>query len=409
MKSLIFSLLVLPTFAFAQAAADEECTPKMLQDALAYLEKVAFEELCVSQKLNVTDEQLVQKLAAENKDSKTINTFLKPTMRTSSSITYTLEPEVTLQPGEAIYFGVPGDIAKRSVRFTVLGHRQDKETEKGWGATRPDWDDVPGYTSVQFHSSTDKAHPWRYWMGDASGKFGSKFAEIRPKGEPEIENLYEFRIHGHGGVDGGGGTTDPLYADAIRLVATGKDQVLISQITMKVAPPKPERYISQTFSPGTDLGDADGVDAKYGGGQGFEGKFPDALVLAPYGKGAGDKPANLPNGWRMKGNKVYIPLPTGVSVTGLELAMGDSHPDGIRNKDGGWGTLGYAQISARLKRANGSTDVLMNRENVPPEGVLVGTPQDGCYKTQPGDELELETNRDTSYIMGLRIGVRDNK
>jgi hypothetical protein len=408
MKLFVF-LLLLPLAAVAEAPKEGECTPQMLQEALKYLEKVAFDELCVAQKLNVTDEKLVQKLAAGSKDAKTVNIYVKPTSRTSSSITYELEPEVALQPGEALYFGVPPDIARRSVRFAVLGHRQDKAREKGFGATRAGWDDVPGITSVQFHSSTDQAHPWRYWMGDASGKFGGKFAEVRSAGQPEIENLYEFRLHGHGGIDGSGGTTDPLYADAIRLVSSGKDEVLISQITMKVAPPKADRYISQTFSPGTNLGDAEGVGAKYGGGQGFQGKFPGALVLPSWSKGWWSEKPTLPPGWRVQGPKLYIPLPAGVNVTGLELAMGDSHSDGVRNKDGGWGSLGYAKVSARIHRSHGPADVLMNRENVPPEGVLVGTPQDGCYKTQPGDELEVETHLDTSYIMGLRIGVRDTQ
>lgn len=399
MKTLII-LGALLTSPNGFAAHEVECDPVTGSGGTEEAGAFAQENACVLQKLKATDEEKVKALADAEKDYKVKKVFTVPSHRTSSTVTYRF-PELTLEPGEALFFGVPPDLAKRAVRFAIIGHRQDPATETGWDENRK-WDDKPGHSSLQFHSS-DPKDPWRYWRGDASGKLGAKFAEISQR--VELENLYEFRKWGHAGVKTGATTTEPLYVDAMKIANTGVDHTKVSEVTLKVLPPKADEYVTHAFSEGTDFGDPEtGKGQKYGGGQAYQGKFPGALALpARYGA------PPLPPGWRIEGRKLVIPAPPGKRLTGVEAAVGDSHPDEVRNKDGGWGTSGWSRLSVSLRKKGGGTDTLMHRENVPPEGVLLGTPEDGCYVTQPGDELVIEASSDTAYLMALRIGWRNKE
>jgi len=360
---------------------------------------------CAIQRLKDTDGKVAETLAAADKaDGRpVVAMFDKPTSRTAFSVTYKI-PEQDLKPGEIAYFAVPPDLSDRPIRFAVLGHRQDPATEKG---SKPGekWDAVPGLTSVQFHAKDEPGNKgWHFWEGQASGNMGAKFAEVRET--PEIENLYEFAKYGTGNVSTGEQSTRPLPVDAIRMVSTGKDVVKISEITLKVLPPKPDRYIEHSFSNGTKFGDPETLHGEtLGGGQAFEGTFPGALALKPFGQMP--NPPALPPGWYLEKGQLHIPLPKGASMTGLELAIGDSHDDKKTNSDGGYGKQGWAKANAYLQKANGQRDTILDRENVPPEGVLVGTAADGCYQAQEGDEIVIDSKSDTSYLMGLRIWLND--
>lgn len=405
----LLAVFAFPTTAWSTPEAkDIPCDPPTLKAGTEAVEGAVEQDSCVLEKLNTVDATKVDKLAVkfEGGKDKVKGIYANPVSRSSSSVTYKMDPEVVLKPGEALYFGVPADLAKRPVRFVVMGHRQDSRTETGGPTDGSKWDSVPGITSIQVHSEQLK-DPWRYWQGDASGSLGGKFAEIRD--EPEMENLYEWQKWGHGGVSGGESSKSPLLPDAMRLVSVGKDLVNISELTLKVDPPKANKYIEQPFSPGTSIGDPDtGKGRKYGGGQSFNGKFPGALALMNYRKP--NPGVSLPAGWRIDHQgALRIRLPANVRLTSIEMAIGDSHDDGEVNKDGGSGTPGWSRIHAELQKKNGSVDSLMKNENVPPEGVLNGSPQDSCYSTQEGDELVVYATRDVSYIMGLRIGLIEPK
>ena len=398
-------ILLFPIFSSAQVAGD--CPPAVLQAELAKLSEIVEKDFCILQKISSTDEAALKELVAQHKGGPVVGTYAVPTSRTASTVTFKISPEKVLNPGENMYFGVPVDIAARPVRFAILGHRQDPSREKGWDAARK-WDDKPGITAMQFHS-VKPGEGWRYWQGPSSGRLGGKFAEIR--NDPELENLYDFQKFGHTSVETNSTTTSNLLADGIRLTNTGVDEVLVSEVTLKVLPPKPSRYLTGTFSPGTEIGEYETMKGQtFGGGQGgsFMGKFPGALEMGRGGSG-GEGAAKLPSGWRINKGKLHIPLPAGVNVASIEVAIGDTKPDGARNKDGGWGSLGWARLNARVQRADGSSDVLINNENIPPEGVLSGSPLDSCYSTRSGDEVVVDIQRDTAYIMGLRVGIRDAK
>src|SRR6185436_14379999 len=96
-----------------------------------------------------------------------------------------------------------------------------------------------------------------------------------------------------------------------------------------------------------------GAGRRYGGGQAFQGKFPGAVVL---GGGAAGAPAALPPGFALRGGALEVELPAGRIITGVDVAAGDSHPDGIRNKDGGWGTPGWSRMSMAIAHADGTRE-----------------------------------------------------
>ena len=320
-------IIILFVFFFSpQIFSSEDCDKLIKENGLQVVADLEKNSGCVLQSINSINVEKINHLVKNDKKNglKIKKIFTEPSYRNSFSISYKF-PEMVLNPGEVLYFAVPDDLSKRAVSFAILGHRQDPTTEKGMNYTTK-WDDIPGLTSVQFHSTDPKEKdPWRYWRGNASGVKGAKFAEVGK--HVEVENLYDWQKYGHAGVNTEVGTTTPLLVDVMRLVSTGKDIVNISELTLKVLPPIPNYFVTHIFSNGTDIGSPDGSGApKFGGGQNFKGKFPGALALNSY-KSKTDP--TLPSGWKMKGRKLIIPVETGKILTHAELAVGDSHPDEI--------------------------------------------------------------------------------
>lgn len=393
---MITKTLLLALSAYATGLAD---CPSTATSGLEAVATMARQGACVQQRLTATNESAAQSLAAADRAAgRDVTAVLtQPSERTSHSVTYRF-PERELRPGQSLYFALPPDISGNPVRFVILGHRQDPQRETGFDTTRR-WDNVPGLSSVQFHQAgASGPGAWRYWRGQASGTQGAKFAEVR--NEVELENLYDWEKYGHAAVGSGEGTTAPLRTDAIRVVSVGQDPVLVSEITVKVRPPSPDRFIEHAFSPNTRFGDPETLNGRQlGGGQGFEGTFPGALALGP--RASSPRP-ELPAGWRIQNGNLHIPLPQGASLGGVEVATGDTRPDRVRNSDGGWGTQGFSRLSIETRRPGGQ-DQLMRNENVPPEGVLFSSPPDTCRVIGQGEELVISASRDTSYLMGVRI------
>lgn len=328
------------------------------------------------------------------------NTFNTHTSRTCNSVQYRI-PEQTLKPGEALEFAIPEDMRSRPVNFVVLGHRQDPSN-----GTHPthgsEWDSKPGLTSVQVYSNQFPSDPWRYWGGSASGDQGAKFAEVSHS--PELENLYEWRKYGHSGTKTGSSTHAPLLPRKVRLVSTGQDPVVVSELTVKVEPVPASQFLEGIFAEGTKFPDPQtGTGTHFAGGQAAQGKFPRAVVLSPgY---ASTRKTELPSGWKLQGSELRIPLKASMKITQVEVAGGDSHEDGITNSDGGWGTKGWAKLSIGVRKTDGQVQWMMNRENVPPEGILMASPVECNQALQAGDEIVIRSDSDTTYLMGVRIGL----
>jgi hypothetical protein len=331
---------------------------------------------------------------------------LKPVSQTSISAEFDFGPGGRMmKPGEELRLEIPEHLRTRTVRSVMLSHRQDPSFDTGLNPTTGR-DAKPGLTAVNLRSIDDGT--WRDWNcpWGSSGPKGAKFAEQRGSSNPEFENMYDWNSLGHKNADTNGDlTTKPLRTDEARVLSVGTDPVFVHKVIVNVLGEKPSEIRDVVFSSGTAFGDWEiGAGRKYGGGQSFEGTFPGALELGVSGGGAGA--AKLPAGWRVRGSDLEIDLPVGKIITAVDVAGGDSHPDKVRNKDGGWGTPGWARISMAIAHADGKVERFVNGQGVPPEGVITGAPVQPNQVSQPGDKLVINGTNDTLYVMGVRIGFK---
>ncbi|MBI4814875.1 MAG: hypothetical protein HY791_01375 [Deltaproteobacteria bacterium] len=351
---------------------------------------------------------VIAELAKSEQGKKIVDMIKTPTAKTSLSAKYNLGGYQgrQLEQGEEILLELPKELRGKAVRTVILRHRQEPSQDSG--VTPGDkHDSKPGLTAVHLHSTDLPANQaWRHWNGPwgASGPEGAKFAEPRSSGDPENEIEFDWHIRGHSGVDGGGASTKKLQVDAIRVRSLGDDPVFVHMVEVQMLPPKADKYAEVAFCEGTKIGDPEtGAGKKLTGGQSYGGKFPGALELPSGGAGVG----KLPQGWAFKNGRLEVDLEPGKRLTGIDVACGDSFPDGKTNKDGGTGTPGWAKMYMSLQKAGGGTDQFMTDQGVPPEGVLSGAPTDGEYVTKPGDKFILSNSGSTLYLMAVRLGYKD--
>jgi hypothetical protein len=360
---------------------------------------------------------VIKALAAQEPTAvKTVETLSKPTKLTSVSVSFKTGDSRgrKLNPGEQMLLEIPVQFRGRPIRFAVLKHRQDSSETVSPPADGK-WDPKPGVTSLQVHSPAHDANQsWRYWKAPwgSSGSDGGKYAEHRGSGDPEVENMFDWIQHGHAPAGGGHGSShEPLMADAIKVVSVGEDPVRVHQIDMMFLPEKPTTTEEMIFSPGTVFGDEwTGAGRKYGGGPRLKGTYPEALELGGYGSSGNKGAEKLASkaGWAMNNGQLEIELQPGKTFTGVEIACGDTHPDGKKNKDGHVGTLGWSRLSMGVQRS-GSNKVawFIESQGVPPEGVLFGGPTMENYKPQAGDKLIVKASSDKTYVMGMRLWYND--
>lgn len=324
-----------------------------------------------------------------------------PDRRAANSVNYNLKGQ-KLAPGEFIYLWIPPDLQDKGTNFMILGHRQNPATTTGPKPGQK-WDDTPGLTSVQVYDANRPVKErWRHWAGDASGNFGAKFAE--PDIRFELENLYQWSKLGHRGVQSGDFKNDSIKGSVIRLTNVGKDEVEVSDVIYKTNLTAGKDQVTQIFTEGTKFGDVVSGDGyEIGGGQKNKGLFPGAIEL---GRGSSLK-SKLPAGWVYQKGQLMIPIPKGKILSGVELSAGDSHTDQIVNSDGGHGTKGWARLNMEIQRNGQTVDVLMSNENVPPEGILMGSPSQCGQVSQESEYLVLSSRADTTYLGGIRIHFQD--
>ncbi|MFN7904655.1 MAG: hypothetical protein ACK5P5_05680 [Pseudobdellovibrionaceae bacterium] len=327
----------------------------------------------------------------------------QPRTTTTTQITYSFTQEIVLDPQQAIYFAIPAHLQNRTISFVILGHRQNPSTHIGWNH-QSNRDDVPGLISFQAHPKGAQENHWRFWAGSSSGNFGAKFAEPRPT--PEMENLYDWMTLGHRSILSNDLSQTPLSTDTLRLVSVGTDKVHIKELTIKFLPDQPTSFIEKIFTPGTQFHPTVGQKGSFGGGQRFQGLFPQALALNSSNPGH-----SFSQGDRFElvgGSLLSAELPVGKRLVSVELAAGDSHPNQITNSDGGYGTQGWAKFSIGKGPANAQEHQIKwftNRENSPPEGLLFGSPEACDAMIRQGERLYIRAQDDVFYIMGLRIGL----
>lgn len=305
--------------------------------------------------------------------------------QSQSSVQFNFQT-IRTQPGDEVRFDVPVHLRHQKLSFVILGHRQDPATHLG-GTPGQKQDSIPGLSAVLVHSTNltgpQAEDAWRFWAGMSSGNLGAKFAE--PRNDLEMENLYEWNTLGSRGEKSNQISYEGLFIDQVVVRNVGQDEVLVGQLTLKFIPSDIDHTQEAIFSPGTSFSKEFGGKAHLGGGQSFQGTFPGALSLL---------------------NSTHeIPLEEDVSLRGIEVALGDSHPDKLTNSDGGWGTQGWGRFSIGLGTSPSDIQWLTQNENVPPEGLALAFPLTET-KTTKGLKIFLRGQSDTVYIMGVRISYK---
>lgn len=369
MKYLLLCLLV-PLSVFAQ----EDCDPAESGLSSAVVDPA------------------LEALAGKEKEFKVVSLRSVSDKQNLTEVEYRLAPEQKLNPGECAYFSVPKELQDKPVFFVILGHRQDPSEDTGRTPGNK-YDNNPGLTSLQVNVANSGGEPrWRYWHGQASGNMGAKFAE--PGYSPEIEGLYEWYDHGHSDIKTDATSKDPLKTDAIRLCSIGKDPVRVSSLKLKVFPGYAKEYKEFNFGEGNVMGDSLTASGRQ------YGELKGSVVL-----GHGPSTATLPAGWTQEGSRVRIPLPKGKEVLSIEAAVSDTKAPTLgQHDDGDQTTSGWGRLNVYVQKKNGTRIPIVSNENVPPRGVITGSPEK-LEKLDDGDELIVEGTSDKVYLLGLKLGL----
>ena len=321
--------------------------------------------------------------------TKVIQIEYSPSSKSDWDAEFRFKGEKRVLPGESVYLVLPEGFSDRPLANVILGHRQNPKDQRGYASFNNGhkvYDQYPAYTSVQVHSvELPYKDSWRTWGGPVSSDKGSKFAEIK-KG-PEFDNLYEWPLKGHKSLRTGKELKQPLRSDLIKIEVLGDDPVYLDSVVVKVVPPKSNNYVDLSFTRSkTFMGDPETFKGrKFGGGQRYGGKFPGAKRLSPH---------------RGRPDSLVINL-NGESIQSVNVAAGDTKPDGVRNRDGGTGSLGHARVSIIIERVDGKRITLVDQENVAPQGVISGHASGNGIKAK---SIIIEAHSDTAYIMGIQYG-----
>ncbi len=337
---------------------------------------------------------ILDRLVKQEKYGKIIQVMDTPQEKTSTNLIYKFK-EIEMKPNDVMYFYVPDTYTLRPVSQVSMGIRQNE-----WPTER---DSEPALLAVMIHDSNYLQDEMRYWAGHSSGSFGAKFAEQRRSAE--IDSLYEWPIQGHKGTVKRIKSLDPVHANAIRIQNFGVDELLVSQISLEVIPQKALTYAETIFSPRSSFGDPESMKGRtYGGGQKYQGKFPGALKLDS--KNQKNQPV-LPPNMTLDDNELIIDPQTQSKLKIVDLMLGDTHPDGVTNKDGGTGSLGNAKISIEVRNiVTKESRILVDEKNVGPQGVISGGDAISAAPLDPNERIIIRNKRgrSTAYIMAIRLG-----
>ena len=331
------------------------------------------------------------------------------------------EGEECLKLTEALYFVIPEEFHDKAISDITIAHRQNKKDNRGKDSFDPstghkEKDNYPAFIAAQaFSKDFPYKFAWRYWGSHISGINGGKYSEHKKNGSWEFDNLYEWPLHGHRSHNQKANkSTLPLKAEYLRIFADyGKnddiidyDKAYVHSITISYVPEVADFYETWSFTRSkTKMGDPQTMKGRvYGGGPKYNGTYPGAVSLR---RKVGNTSSLRGTNWiaSRKGHIEYA-LPVGKKLKSIEVAAGDTHPDGKPNKDGGTGSLGGAKLTVKLSSSDGN-EYLIRHANLGPKGVITGFPSDLDRTIKDGDTLKIYSKSDTAYIMGIRIGYGD--
>jgi len=420
----------------------------------AFVRQAQIEQTLVLAKLSPAERGEARRMIAElTAQGVNIVGVARPTVSGSSSVTYrfgTVERGIELEPGvgrsNEILCLVPQEFRDRSVRAFECSHRQDPSTDR---RKKGGYDPNPGMTCVNFHSREDGSWrallpPWGSHAPTQEGRArGAMFAENYAPAEPgsgrnPAESDYrsvDMRSWGgspsYSDIKAGNSATKSVLCDFVRIacpvnaVENGVfDPIWLHQLDVFFQSRPASTTRELMFTPGAEFAPWGSTPCfvKYGGGQETDGTFKEALELRPDGSG-GAGAAKLPPQAKMRPDgslEIDLTPWAGKVLCGVEVMAGDSKPDGKTNADGGKGTSGWSVLSMAIESATGA-DWITREANVPPNGIILGSPSQANEVIVPGTKLVIKaeskgeppTEMDPKiysvcYVPGLRLGFRES-
>jgi hypothetical protein len=282
---------------------------------------------------------------------------------------------------------------------------------------------------------------WLVWEDEYGAQ---KFAEPRLKEDPEIENLHDWESY-----------LGILRANRIQVLSSGNPNhecatVNFHSLSVRFQPKeRTTSVIEEIWSPGLKFRPWEGEStdmplfrctSRHLSHEVIEkeGIYPAAVCIGPLGyyhRKMPGAPSSSSSSSSPSSYSVFIPstqleeyrvgeekfmrlrvkLPEGKQFHLLEVACGDTFIDPgkpieeQKNKDGHYGTLGWARLWAKISSSSSpsSSGYFMENENVPPFGVLFGGPEAEAERIKAGDELLIESRRFPTWIMGYRVQLLD--
>lgn len=317
------------------------------------------------------------------------------------------EPEYMgreLRKGDTLFYQLPEEMNGRVLDSITFAHRKDRQycgsvrrnVRDSNGVLRKISDTQGAYTRLlAFDAMTKQWVAWHDpYKSPSDLHFGAKYAEKRSPADPENETLYDWLKQGK---------IKPRY---IAMTAIGDGPLAVTNYHGLHVDYFPEGGSDIThqeliFSAGTEfVGEKKNVLApQYGGGEHHGNSYPNSILLNSYSSESLPYPTQTQgDGFSLDSSgRLHIRVNAKFDFSRLEVAAGDTHPDG---------TLGWAKLNAYLvtrgKNDNETTEPLFENANVPPNGVIKGSPTEK-RRLKPGDEVIISSSSDTAFVMGVRL------
>ena len=172
-----------------------------------------------------------KKISKKEKDYKSDLSNITPTT-SRNKLVYDLN-DIKITKNSALYLHVPRSFRNEAIKEIQIKVRQDIQYETSGITSGGQWDDSPGYASIQFHSSNpNEDDRWRYSAISTRNPKGSLFAELATTKKVKNQDLDVW--HKHKGSSEDNLSMDILKFDSIRIVNVGTDPIIVNKLEVKL-------------------------------------------------------------------------------------------------------------------------------------------------------------------------------